>query len=181
MEALMLKCILKSLLLSVIPAVLLIPVLSYDASAQSCSVQICKSAEDSGDTEFPFIAVDINEMFESFSLLGGGEGEGSCIQTSIPQGQPLTVFEEFLPGWVLDHIECELIGVDFQILDDGNTLGLICNVPTANGTCTFFNVRGDIVRNIPTLSEWGMIAAAAGLALVGVFFVIRRKRAAVNS
>jgi len=31
---------------------------------------------------------------------------------------------------------------------------------------------------IPTLSEWGMIAAAAGLILVGVFFVIRRKRAA---
>ncbi len=30
---------------------------------------------------------------------------------------------------------------------------------------------------IPTLSEWGMIAAAAGLGLVGVFFAIRRKRA----
>ena len=31
---------------------------------------------------------------------------------------------------------------------------------------------------IPTLSEWGMIATASGLILVGVFFVIRRKRAA---
>jgi hypothetical protein len=30
--------------------------------------------------------------------------------------------------------------------------------------------------NIPTLSEWGMIAAAAGLGLVGVFFAVRRKR-----
>jgi hypothetical protein len=30
-------------------------------------------------------------------------------------------------------------------------------------------------RPIPTLSEWGMIAAAAGLMLVGVFFAVRRK------
>jgi hypothetical protein len=29
---------------------------------------------------------------------------------------------------------------------------------------------------IPTLSEWGMIAAAAGLGLVGVFFALRRRR-----
>ena len=32
---------------------------------------------------------------------------------------------------------------------------------------------------IPTLSEWGMIAAAAGLMLVGVFFAARRRKAAV--
>ena len=153
---------------------LLTPSLNDNASAQFCSVQICKSAEDSGDTEFPFIAVDINEMVESFSLPGGGEG--SCIQTSIPLGQPLTVFEESLPGWVLDHIECELIGVDFQILDDGNTLELLCNVPTVNGGCTFFNIRGETVSNIPTLSEWGMIAAAGGLGLIGVFFAVRRRR-----
>lgn len=31
--------------------------------------------------------------------------------------------------------------------------------------------------NVPTLSEWGMIAAAGGLILVGAFFVLRRKRA----
>lgn len=30
---------------------------------------------------------------------------------------------------------------------------------------------------IPTLSEWGMIAAAAGLGLAGIFFAVRRKRA----
>ncbi len=32
-------------------------------------------------------------------------------------------------------------------------------------------------RNIPTLSEWGMIAAGAGLMIVGVFFAVRRRRA----
>lgn len=34
-----------------------------------------------------------------------------------------------------------------------------------------------VVRNIPTLNEWGMIAAAAGLGLVGVLFAVRRRRA----
>jgi len=30
--------------------------------------------------------------------------------------------------------------------------------------------------NVPTLSEWGMVAAAAGLMLVGVFFAVRRRK-----
>ncbi|MGH7892757.1 MAG: IPTL-CTERM sorting domain-containing protein [Thermodesulfobacteriota bacterium] len=33
--------------------------------------------------------------------------------------------------------------------------------------------------NVPTLSEWGMISAVVGLGLIGVFFAVRRKRAAV--
>lgn len=32
------------------------------------------------------------------------------------------------------------------------------------------------LQNVPTLSEWGMISAAAGLGLAGVFFALRRKR-----
>jgi hypothetical protein len=35
----------------------------------------------------------------------------------------------------------------------------------------------DFTANIPTLSEWGMIAAAAGFALVGMFYALRRRRA----
>ncbi len=49
-----------------------------------------------------------------------------------------------------------------------------------NGTTTFEAVDevrfGRADANIPALSEWGMIAAAAGLGLVGVFFAVRRKR-----
>ncbi|HML96487.1 MAG TPA: IPTL-CTERM sorting domain-containing protein [Thermodesulfobacteriota bacterium] len=33
------------------------------------------------------------------------------------------------------------------------------------------------VSAIPTLSEWGMIAAAAGFALVGMFYAMRKRRA----
>jgi len=39
------------------------------------------------------------------------------------------------------------------------------------------NVQCQGVANIPTLSEWGMITAAAGLGLIGLFFAVRRKRA----
>lgn len=34
-----------------------------------------------------------------------------------------------------------------------------------------------VVRQIPAMSEWGMIAAAAGFAIVGAFYALRRKRA----
>jgi hypothetical protein len=40
---------------------------------------------------------------------------------------------------------------------------------------------GQTSRNIPTLSEWGMISAFVGLGLVGVFFAVRRKRISFNS
>ncbi len=34
-----------------------------------------------------------------------------------------------------------------------------------------------VASNVPTLSEWGMISAAAGLGLIGVFFALRRRMA----
>lgn len=40
-----------------------------------------------------------------------------------------------------------------------------------------FNMDQDqAVASIPTLSEWGVVGAVAGLMLVGVFFVMRRRR-----
>jgi hypothetical protein len=60
------------------------------------------------------------------------------------------------------------------------------NSPTGDaddvGLVTQFRGTGFIsgtTQPIPTLSEWGMIAAAGGLGLIGVFFAIKRKRARV--
>lgn len=39
----------------------------------------------------------------------------------------------------------------------------------------------DVDTNIPTLSEWGIMATAAGLMLVGIFFAAKRRKAVVNS
>ena len=49
------------------------------------------------------------------------------------------------------------------------------NSPSLKGVLSVWFGNPD--RNIPTLSEWGMIAAAAGLMMVGVFFAVRRRRA----
>jgi len=55
---------------------------------------------------------------------------------------------------------------------DGFFPGETCNEQT--GVCSGLNPED--VRNVPTLSEWGLIAMAGVLGLVG-FMVMRRKRA----
>ena len=39
-----------------------------------------------------------------------------------------------------------------------------------------FEACGLNINLIPTLSEWGMIAASGGFALIGVFFALRRRK-----
>ncbi len=34
------------------------------------------------------------------------------------------------------------------------------------------------IFGIPTLSEWGMIAVAAGFILIGVYYAVKKRRAA---
>lgn len=53
-----------------------------------------------------------------------------------------------------------------------NISGPIQNVSQAVDEVRF----GNSLRNIPTLSEWGMIAAFVGLGLIGVYFAVRRKK-----
>ncbi len=56
---------------------------------------------------------------------------------------------------------------EISILDgDVDTIQGVLNVWFGNAA----------LRNIPALSEWGMIAAAGGLGLIGVFYAVRRKR-----
>ena len=131
-----------------------------------CGVTIAKVAPGGGGTEFPFeYSVDGGGL--STFTLNGGESEGGPFSSSI------TVTELPLEGWALEDIECEGTGATgFEITDNGFTA-------TCDGggsvTCTFFNVES---KNIPTLSEWGMIAAAGGLGLIGLFYAVRRKKAA---
>lgn len=62
--------------------------------------------------------------------------------------------------------------------DDG---GWRCGVETGlNSSAAFERIvytNSSVSKNIPTLSEWGLIAAAGGLGLIGVFFVVRRRKA----
>ena len=89
--------------------------------------------------------------------------------------ESLTVVEAPFPGWELELASCTItpeVSVDFV---PGGVV-LDCLAPISNAiTCNFFNIEGTAETAIPTLSEWGMIAAAAGLGLVGVLFAVRRK------
>lgn len=152
----------------IISCVLLLPSLSDNAWAQGeCDIGICKIAEGAGGIEFPF-TTDRGGEIGGFSLVDGG----LCVLLTFDS---LEVVEDFVPGWQLDHVECEtIVGITVTEIDGG--IDLECVGPNGGGgRCDFVNVPG-VNANIPTLSEWGMIAAAAGLALIGVFFAVRRKR-----
>jgi hypothetical protein len=157
-----------------VAAVLLIPSLNYSASAQQCTLIFCKSAPElpvpQSEEElvfFPFTAIFETET-ESFELAANAK----CTVGGIDNGARIEIVEDFFPGWLLSDVECsDAVGVNVTPIEHG--VALDCIQPSEI-TCTFTNVRGSI-SNIPTLSEWGMIAAAGGLALIGVFFAVRRR------
>jgi len=167
-----------SLILLVISGALLMPSSGGSAWAQQqpCDIRVFKLAERSGDTVFFF------EGFENGVLIfdGGLPGDGSgLIGASFAFGALLEVVELPTPGWQVAGVICESVnGITITETEQGFTAA--CNVPGGFAECTVVNERV-IVENIPTLSEWGMITAAAGLGLVGVWFAVRRRKAAVNS
>jgi hypothetical protein len=141
---------------------------SGSASAQQCAVGIGKSADGAGDLEFHFVTQD-----------AGGDGEFTLIDGQ-GTGGPFTDFIEIreLPtqGWVLSDVICDSTGATVTRLQDG--VRIDCDEQGGGAECAFINVPFT-GTNIPTLSEWGMIAAAVVLVLVGVFFAVRRRRVAV--
>jgi hypothetical protein len=90
---------------------------------------------------------------------------GTVSYTELPQ-----------EGWTLEDIQCvEGAGVDITKNEDSVTFE--CVQPSGQFSAAFC-VFGNRVSadKIPTLSEWGMITAAAGLSLIGVFFAVRRRK-----
>ncbi len=91
-----------------------------------------------------------------------------CTGAGLNTGESDEIIEDPFEGWELVDIDCEG--------DPGIVITLIENGVSAHcqsqgfTTCTFTNRR---VSTVPTLSEWGMISAAGGLALIGVFFAVR--------
>jgi hypothetical protein len=158
--------------------ILLVSLFSDTASAQpACGVTTCKSAPQLPPAEseedlvfFPFVEIRGGHRNE-FTVAANSRCSGAGLNT----GESNVTIEEPLEGWQLVDIECDSVpGVSTEIFQNGVTTHCL-----SEGfiTCTFTNVQA--VSNIPTLSEWGMIAAAGGLMIVGVFFALRRKRAQV--
>ena len=147
---------------------LFIPALSDSAHAQ-CEIVVCKLSPDvigEGDS-FTFIYSEEGNSGQ-FNLTANGSCDGTPFG-----GNDFELFEDDVPGSILVDVQCDDVpGINVSFIENGVSLDCIqSNVIT----CTFTNVRGS-VSNVPTLSEWGMIAAAGGLALIGIFFAVRRKR-----
>jgi hypothetical protein len=109
-------------------------------------------------------------------LFEGDLADGQSTGGGIEQGLPVTVIEEPAEGWELVDVICTPAeGMETDVIRGG--VVFTCVSPTEEiSNCTFVNVSSTASATIPTLSEWGMIAAAAGLGLVG-FFAVRRRRA----
>lgn len=153
---------------------MLIPSLNDTAHAQ-CFVEICKSAP-----QLPVPQSPEDFVIFPFTVTQGGNSDSGGIVANFKceglvfGGSDYEIVEDSFPGWILDNVECsDAVGVNVTPIENG--VALDCLGPSEI-TCTFTNVRG-FISNIPTLSEWGMIAAAGGLALVGVFFALRRRKA----
>lgn len=153
-------------------SVLLIPSFEDEARAQSCSIGICKSAPGAGDIQFPFQFVRGGEI-SVFELTAGSE----CLLRGLDPTLDVTITEDVLPGWDLADIECEGEGLEISPFPNG--IFVQCLGPGGGGVCTFINVpEGTSLSAIPTLSEWGMIAAAGAMLLAGAFYAVRRRRLA---
>jgi hypothetical protein len=136
-----------------------------EAWGQGCSLEIVKLIQ--GNNEFVEFTID-----DGFSTNVIFLSDGDSFFTGFGPTADFTVTEIVPPGWRLEDVVCFNDGVGITEIENGFVAR--CIEPNGGSVeCVFVNVDPDA---IPTLSEWGMISAAAGLGLVGMFFVIRRKR-----
>lgn len=158
-------------------AFLLIPSLSDTAFAQlpPCNVEICKIAP-----QLPEPESEVELVFFDFTEIRGDSvteftlaANSKCTGGSFFVGDSAEIIEDPLEGWQLFDVDCTTSpGISTTFIENGVSVSCV-----SQGfiSCTFTNLR---VPAIPALSEWGMIAAAGGLVLIGVFFAVRRRAAA---
>lgn len=103
-------------------------------------------------------------------------------QLASPAVQPDQVLEgSFTSVQIAINGEAiEVQGISFSYDEGGPTGSLdipFIFLPGSSGwrACTIALRMAS--TNIPTLSEWGLLASAAGLMLIGVFFALRRRKA----
>jgi hypothetical protein len=145
-----------------------------------CNITVENFALPDLGTEFQFSAPSPGPG--NFAL-STGEQE---IFNQILFGDEVTITEQVPEGWILESFSCEVTGGNFapliNELENGVTIDCEGDGPPGQDpevsdiTCLFVN--SIIPRNIPTLSEWGIIAMAGILGMVG-FMAIRRTKLTV--
>ena len=157
---------------------LLFPALQDNAGA-ICIVDIEKVAVPSDGTDF------------NFTCTGGGGGncsgdpeftlmDGDSEDMTINAGDSITVVELVPEGWELANIRCGASdsNITFELNAIRNGVRISCTAETSLvfRECTFRNIKTP--RPIPTISEWGLIAMAGILGVIG-FIAIRRRKVTV--
>ena len=163
------------LFIFIVPVALFLTAGNSSAQPEECFIETTKVAPGAEGQEFQFngVVVETGETFTFFIPAGDPMGSSGFVE----EGTSHRITEAPQNGWVFGGIECEL-GGGLNITEIEGGWIEECVNPKLDTFCVITNVR--VPANIPTLSEWGMIAAAAGLGLIGVFFAVRRRRA-VNS
>lgn len=162
-----------SLTLIVLGAAVALLVLPMESGAQpGCPFEFTKVADGEVGLEFEFQTTVGNESNI------GAIPSGVTIDGSLQFGTAVMIIELPRPGWELVSFDCVAgPGVTVEEIEDGVILECVNPEDEQGVVCTVTNVR--VALDIPTLSEWGMITAAAGLGFVGVFFAVRRRRALI--
>ncbi len=151
------------------------------AVAQDCKVSITKSASPANNFTFVFVAT--GESGEFTSELKDPDSPETSFGMNV--GETETVTEEDANGWALESIVCtegvtncggpgEFVPC-LTATVDGNSVTFEC-LDSDTASCVFTNVVAP--SNIPTLSEWGLIAMAGILGIAGFMVVMRRRKAA---
>jgi hypothetical protein len=134
-----------------------------------CDTTHIKEAEGEIGLDFDFVLEFDNGVSFPFVITTGTPNHSRQTEETS-----LTYMELDNPGWELVDVTCESnAGSIVTFVENG--VNIVCDDVGGEATCVWTNVRA--TANIPTLSEWGMIAAAGGLALVGVWFAVRRRKA----
>jgi hypothetical protein len=144
-----------------------------NAQERGCTIEATKSAPGAGSFEFVFEGLTPGGPIEF--TLADGESTGG----PLPEGLSVTIFEAPQNGYRLAGLECES-GPGIVITNFNGGFSIECvDASDGDATCVINNVP--IVNPIPTLSEWGMLAAAAGLGLLGVAFALKKRKTQVGA
>jgi hypothetical protein len=116
-----------------------------------------------GDFEMQF-TVEAPFVFPGGGLIIRFSNPSAAYQTNTICDQVLVFgFSSDTSGFFVKRFFGDPDGIPPYLFEDEGSIGAFRVIATGS------------FANVPTLSEWGMIAAAVGLGLVGVFFAVRRR------
>lgn len=118
------------------------------------------------DTQFPF-RVTAGELDENFALFT----QESETMLDMPISTIYTITQDTPEGWTLEDVLCEG-SAEFDTLRIENAVVVEVFSP-GDLDCRFFNTR-PIERNVPTLSQWGLIITVLLIGMAGVLAYRKR-------